>query len=59
MSSQSNPKGSELRVEMTSWENKQAYAKYNVFSVDDEKNKYRLTVGSYSGNTFTSNCIKA
>ena len=50
MSSQSNPKGNELRVEMTSWENKQAYAKYNVFSVDDEKNKYRLTVGSYSGN---------
>ena len=38
-----------LRVELEDWNNNSRYAEYGVFKVDDESNKYRLTVGSYSG----------
>ena len=29
---------------------KTAYAEYNMFAVSSEKNKYKLSVGTYSGN---------
>ena len=34
---------------MEDWSGNKAYAKYGSFRVADENNKYRLTVGSYSG----------
>nr|XP_039266594.1 techylectin-5B-like [Styela clava] len=40
----------ELRIDMKDWENNTSYAKYGVFKVGDETNKYHLTVGEYSGN---------
>ena len=38
-----------LRVELEDWDGTTAYAMYGTFEVDDESNKYRLTVGGYSG----------
>ena len=38
-----------LRVELEDWDGKTAYAEYGTFEVNDESNKYRLTVGAYSG----------
>ena len=38
-----------LRVDVEDWSGNRAYAKYGSFRVDNESNKYRLTVGSYSG----------
>ena len=38
-----------LRVELEDWGGNTAYAEYGTFEVDDESNKYRLTVGAYSG----------
>ena len=38
-----------LRVEVEDWSGNRAYARYGTFRVGDEGDKYRLTVGSYSG----------
>ena len=38
-----------LQVELEDWDGNTAYAVYGTFEVDDESNKYRLTVGGYSG----------
>ena len=38
-----------LRVELEDWDGNTAYAVYDTFEVDDESNKYRLTVSGYSG----------
>nr|AOW69401.1 ficolin-like protein 2 [Anthopleura buddemeieri] len=38
-----------LRVDLEDWRQTKKYAKYNTFSVDDERNKYTLTVGYYYG----------
>ena len=38
-----------LRVEVEDWNGVRAYAKYGKFNIGDEKAKYRLEVGSYSG----------
>ena len=38
-----------LRVELEDWSGNTAYAVYGTFMVDDESNKYKLTVGNYSG----------
>ena len=38
-----------LRVDLEDWDGNIAHAVYGRFLVDDESNKYRLTVGSYSG----------
>ena len=38
-----------LRVELKDWDGNTAYAVYNMFEVEDETNKYRLTVDAYSG----------
>lgn len=43
-----------LRVEVEDWEGNIAYAMYNTFRVDNENNKYKLTVGGYSGNASDS-----
>lgn len=39
-----------LRVDLWDWEDKHAYALYDYFRVDSEKEFYRLKVRSYSGN---------
>ncbi|XP_078604541.1 microfibril-associated glycoprotein 4-like isoform X2 [Branchiostoma floridae x Branchiostoma japonicum] len=39
----------ELRVDLEDFEGNTAYAKYNIFRVEDEVHKYRLTVEEYSG----------
>ncbi|XP_028391009.1 ficolin-1-like [Dendronephthya gigantea] len=39
-----------LRVNLMDFNGTEAYAKYENFSVADESDKYRLTVGKYSGN---------
>ncbi|XP_078603955.1 uncharacterized protein LOC144877784 [Branchiostoma floridae x Branchiostoma japonicum] len=39
----------ELRVDLEDFEGNTAYAKYNIFRVEDEVHKYRLTVSGYSG----------
>ena len=38
-----------LRVEVEDWSANRAYARYGTFRVGDEGDKYRLSVGSYSG----------
>lgn len=40
---------SSLRVDMEDWNRAKAYAKYDRFSVGDEKSQYKLEVGSFSG----------
>uniref|UniRef100_A0A8D3C853 Fibrinogen C-terminal domain-containing protein n=1 Tax=Scophthalmus maximus TaxID=52904 RepID=A0A8D3C853_SCOMX len=42
-------KGYELRVDMESWENEKAHAKYESFSVDSESTGYLLHLGSFVG----------
>ena len=39
-----------LRVEVRHKNEKNGYAEYTTFRVSDESDKYRLTVGGYSGN---------
>ncbi|KAI8483494.1 cell surface pattern recognition receptor signaling pathway [Branchiostoma belcheri] len=39
----------ELRVDLEDFEGNSAFAKYSNFRVENEWNKYRLTVGGYSG----------
>ena len=38
-----------LRVDLTDWKDKTAYAKYRSFSVASESASYRLNVGGFSG----------
>ena len=38
-----------LRVELEDWSENRAYARYDTYRVGDEKSKYRLSLGSYSG----------
>ncbi|CAH3042455.1 unnamed protein product [Pocillopora meandrina] len=40
-----------LRVDLEDFEGNTTYAEYNLFSVMSEKDKYRLIVGFYSGNS--------
>ena len=40
-----------LRVDMGDFEGNTAYAEYNMFSVMSENNRYKLRLGSYSGNS--------
>ena len=39
-----------MRIDMTDFEGESRYAKYSTFSVGSSADKYRLTVGGYSGN---------
>ena len=38
-----------LRVDLMDFKGAQRYAEYEKFSVADESDKYRLNIGSYSG----------
>ncbi len=38
-----------LRVDLMDFNDAERYAKYGTFSVTDESDKYRLTIGHYSG----------
>ena len=38
-----------LRVDLEDFENETRYANYSTFAVANETDKYRLTVGGYSG----------
>jgi len=38
-----------LRVDLEDFEGNTRYAEYDVFFVDDEANKYKITFGNYSG----------
>ena len=42
---------SKLRVDLEDFEGNTAYAEYNMFGVMSENDKYKLTLGSYSGKT--------
>ena len=39
-----------LRVDLEDFEGNTAYAEYNMFGVMSENDKYKLILGSYSGN---------
>jgi hypothetical protein len=39
----------ELRVEVTSFDDEEAYALYSTFQIGNESNKYQITVSGYSG----------
>ena len=50
---------SKLRVDLEDFSGKSAYAEYSFFGVDDERSKYKLRLGTYSGmnyNQFQSDC---
>ena len=38
-----------LRVDLEDTQGKAAYAEYDVFAVSSERNKYKLSLGTYSG----------
>ena len=38
-----------LRVDLEDFEGEKRYAQYNIFSVSDFTDKYRLTLAGYSG----------
>lgn len=44
-------KNNTLRVDLEDFEGNTRYAEYNMFGVMDENDKYKLILGSYSGNT--------
>ena len=39
----------ELRIDLADWEGNTRYAVYDSFSIADESDYYRLTLGSYNG----------
>lgn len=49
ISDQNKFKKFKLKIEMFDWENNFVYAEYDEFSVSDESDGYRLTLGKYSG----------
>ena len=48
-----------LRVDLEDFEGNTAYAEYNMFGVMSENDKYKLMLGSYSGNLVSSNLLCA
>ena len=48
-----------LHVDLEDFEGNTAYAQYNMFSVMSENDKYKLNLGSYSGDSlsFLSLCL--
>ena len=51
---------SKLRVMLQDWKGKTAYAEYDFFAVSNEKTKYKLSLGNYSGEVSLENvyCFK-
>ena len=45
-----NQTNNTLRVELEDFEGNTAYAEYDTFAVADEADRYRLSVGGYTGN---------
>ena len=43
----------ELRVDLSDWKDQKSHANYNIFSVADRANGYRLTVAGYTGDAGT------
>ena len=43
----------ELRVDLEDWQGGTRFAKYTSFVISNEANKYKLSLGSYSGNSET------
>jgi hypothetical protein len=43
-----------LRVDLENWKGEKRYAEYSNFSISSSTDKYRLTIGSYSGNAVDS-----
>ena len=48
---------SKLRVDLEDFNGNTAYAEYSYFAITDERSKYKLSLGTYSGNCIT-NLIK-
>ena len=48
---------SKLRVDLEDFNRNTVYAEYSYFAITDERNKYKLSLGTYSGNCIT-NLIK-
>ena len=46
-----------LHVDLEDFEGNTAYAEYNMFGVISENDKYKLILGSYSGNFFFSRLV--
>ena len=46
-----------LHVDLEDFQGNTAYAKYNLFGVMSEKDKYKLILGSYSGRTVISSLL--
>ncbi|XP_071837742.1 fibrinogen C domain-containing protein 1-B-like [Apostichopus japonicus] len=49
--SMTNQKTYKLRIDLRDYGSSSYYAVYSTFSINNEANKYRLSVGSHSGNT--------
>ena len=49
---------SKLRVDLEDFNRNTAYAEYSYFAITDERSKYKLSLGTYSGNCITSYLIK-
>ena len=47
-----------LRVNLENWEGKTAYAVYGKFVVDDENNKYKLSVADYNRSCTAGNSLR-
>ncbi|XP_072176409.1 fibrinogen-like protein A [Diadema setosum] len=54
MTSQTSQRNYELRIDLTDEEGNTKFAKYESFRIDNETMKYRLHIGSYSGNAGNS-----
>jgi len=42
-------KNNKIRIELEDWSGNKRYAEYSLFKISDKNDKYRLTLGSYSG----------
>ena len=40
-----------LRVDLEDFDRNTVYAEYSYFAITDERNKYKLSLGTYSGNS--------
>jgi len=45
-----SPEGSELRIDIEDWSDKNVHAQYTTFFIDNEEKKYKLHVSGFTGN---------